>query len=70
MWGLAAYFVDLASAWNCDPNPLVESGLSAKLIERILVTRESVDLDQVWARIEARVLRVLGSDPQSGQLAN
>lgn len=59
MQGLVAYFGDLESAWRADPASLTEAGLGAKLVERVVAARESVDLDQVWAKIEAQGITIL-----------
>jgi DNA processing protein len=59
MHGLVAYFGDLESAWRADPAALTEAGLGAKLIERVISARETVDLDQVCAKIEAQGIQIL-----------
>lgn len=59
MQGLVAYFGDLDSAWVADPASLAEAGLGAKLVERVIAARESVNLDQVWAKIEAQGIKIL-----------
>ncbi|MDP1546298.1 MAG: DNA-processing protein DprA [Anaerolineales bacterium] len=59
MQGLVAYFGDLESAWRSDPFQLAEAGLGAKVVERVLAARESVDLNQVWAKIEAQGIKIL-----------
>lgn len=58
MQGLVAYFGDMESAWNADPAELVQAGLGAKLVERVLGARKQVDLDQVWAKIEAQGIQI------------
>lgn len=57
--GLLAHFGDLESAWNAAPNELVEGGLGAKVIERVLKARENVDLDKVWEKIEKQGIKIL-----------
>ncbi|MCQ3939153.1 MAG: DNA-protecting protein DprA [Chloroflexi bacterium] len=59
MQGLVAYFGDLESAWNADPAELAQAGLGAKLVEKVIGARRQVDLDQVWAKIEAQGIRIL-----------
>ena len=59
MQGLVAYFGDLESAWGADPAALAESGLGAKVVERVLAARQTVNLDQVWARIESQGIKIL-----------
>jgi DNA processing protein len=59
MQGLVAYFGDLESAWRADAFQLGEAGLGAKVVERVLAARESVDLNQVWAKIEAQGIKIL-----------
>lgn len=58
MQGLVAYFGDLESAWKADPAELARAGLGAKLVERVLGARKQVDLDQVWAKIEAQGIQI------------
>jgi DNA processing protein len=59
MHGLIAYFGDLESAWDALPVDLAESGLGAKVIERVIQARESVDLDKVWENIEKQGIKIL-----------
>jgi len=59
MQNLVAYFGDLESAWNASPNELAESGLGAKLIEKVVGARKDINLDQVWAKIEAQGIKIL-----------
>ena len=59
MQGLVSYFGDLESAWNADAAELTASGLGAKLAEKVIVARKQMDLDQVWARIEAQGITIL-----------
>jgi DNA processing protein len=59
MQGLVAYFGDLESAWRAEPADLAQAGLGTKLVERVLGARKQVDLDQVWAKIEAQGIHIL-----------
>lgn len=59
MQNLVAYFGDLESAWTADAPALMEAGLGAKLVEKVLGARKQVDLDQVWAKIEAQGIHIL-----------
>ena len=58
MQGLVAYFGDLETAWNADPAELAEAGLGVKVVERVLGARKQIDLDQVWAKIEAQGIQI------------
>ena len=59
MQGLIAYFGDLDSAWRADPAALAEAGLGAKVIERVVAARQTVNLDQVWTKIESQGIKIL-----------
>lgn len=59
MQNLVAYFGDLESAWNADAQSLAEAGLGAKLIEKVVGARKDINLDQVWAKIEAQGIKIL-----------
>ncbi len=59
MQNLAAYFGDLQAAWNADLNSLIESGLGAKLAEKVISARNAIELDQVLAKIEAQGIHIL-----------
>lgn len=59
MQNLVAYFGDLESAWNADLASLMEAGLGAKLAERVVGAGRQMDLDQVWAKIEAQGINIL-----------
>ncbi|MDD2921580.1 MAG: DNA-processing protein DprA [Anaerolineales bacterium] len=59
MQGLVAYFGDLESAWGADPIQLAESGLGAKVIERVIAARKNADLDQIWEKIESQGIKIL-----------
>ncbi len=56
---LVAHFGDLESAWNAGAAELVESGLGAKLAEKVVGARRQIDLNQAWARIEAGGIKIL-----------
>jgi DNA processing protein len=59
MQGLVARFGDLESAWRADPLSLAQSGLGAKVVERVLAARQKVDLDQVWEKIQSQGIKIL-----------
>ncbi|MBL8063652.1 MAG: DNA-protecting protein DprA [Anaerolineales bacterium] len=59
MQGLVAYFGDLESAWKADPAELTQAGLGVKLVEKVIGARKQVDLNQVWAKIEAQGIKIL-----------
>ncbi|HMZ06549.1 MAG TPA: DNA-processing protein DprA [Anaerolineales bacterium] len=59
MQGLVAYFGDLALAWNADQAELMEAGLGAKLVEKVVAARKQINLEQVWAKIEAQHIKIL-----------
>lgn len=59
MQGLVSYFGDLESAWNADAASLAQAGLGTKVIERVLAARKSVQLEQVWEKIEAQGISIL-----------
>jgi len=53
---------------EASPADLAGAGLGLKLIERVVATRENVDLDQVWEEIEKQEIKILTwqdeADPQ------
>ena len=59
MQALIQHFGDLEVAWNAPPIDLARAGLGLKVIERILQARKSVDLDKLWAKIEAQGIKIL-----------
>jgi len=59
MQALMNHFDNLESAWKAAPIDLSKAGLSRKLIERIVLARDQVDLEKVWARIEAQGIKIL-----------
>ncbi|MDQ2693352.1 MAG: DNA-processing protein DprA [Chloroflexota bacterium] len=56
---LIQHFGDLAEAWQAPPIELARAGLSLKLIERIVLARQNVDLETLWAKIEAQGIKIL-----------
>ena len=59
MQALIQHFGDLKAAWNAAPAQLAEAGLGARLIERILQARGTVDLDKLWEKIAAQGIKIL-----------
>ena len=59
MQALLRHFGELEAAWKAAPVDLAGAGLGLKLIERIVTARSQVDLDKVWARIEAQGIKIL-----------
>src|SRR5829696_1920768 len=59
MQGLLKHFGDLESAWKAAPIDLARAGMGLKVIERILQARQNVDLDKLWAKIEAQGIKIL-----------
>ncbi|NWG34368.1 MAG: DNA-protecting protein DprA [Chloroflexi bacterium] len=59
MQGLIAYFGDLEAAWTAAPSELAQAGLGLKVIERLVAARTTVDLDQIWAKIERQGITIL-----------
>ena len=59
MQALIQHFGDLEVAWNAPPIDLARAGLGLKVIERILQARKNVDLDKLWAKIEAQGIKIL-----------
>jgi DNA processing protein len=56
---LIQHFGDLEIAWRAAPADLTCAGLSLKLIERVVQARENIDLEKVWAKIEAQGIKIL-----------
>ena len=54
MQTLIHHFGDLETAWKANPADLAEAGLGAKLVERIVQARESVDLEKFRSRSPVR----------------
>jgi DNA processing protein len=59
MQALIQHFGDLELAWNAAPIELARAGLGLKVIERIVQARANVDLEKLWARIEAQGIKIL-----------
>ena len=59
MRALLSYFDTLEEAWSANAGQLREAGLSPKLAEAVETLRASVDLEQVWSRIEKQGITVL-----------
>jgi DNA processing protein len=62
---LQAHFGDLALAWQAPADALQAAGLSARLAERVLQVRASVDLDRYMARIATQGIQVLTWDDEA-----
>src|SRR5215211_3453326 len=65
MQALIKHFGDLELAWKAAPIDLARAGLGLKLIERIVQAREQVDLEKLWARIEAQGIKILTWEDQA-----
>ena len=65
MQALIKHFGDLELAWKAAPIELARAGLGLKLIERIVQARGQVDLDKLWARIEAQGIKILTWEDQA-----
>ena len=59
MQALIRHFGDLEVAWKAAPADLAQASLGLKVIERIIQARESVDLEKLWAKIEAQGIKIL-----------
>ncbi|MBN1304163.1 MAG: DNA-processing protein DprA [Anaerolineales bacterium] len=57
--GLLDYFGDLTTAWQAAPHDLVSSGLSAKIVERLIAVRATLDLEDIWKKIDTHSVEVL-----------
>jgi DNA processing protein len=55
-------FGDAESAWKASPAELAAAGLGAKLVERLVEVRSSVDLIQYWEGMQRQGIRVLTWD--------
>lgn len=55
-------FGDLASAWNASPLELTGAGLSPKIVERVLLARQQVNLDDYLASVHAAGISILTWD--------
>lgn len=59
---LLDYFGDAETAWKAPAHELAAAGLSAKLAERVLETRASLDVSLYFEGIEAQGIRILTWD--------
>ena len=59
MQALLKHFGDLEVAWKAAHIDLARAGLGLKLIERIAQARQNVDLEKLWAKIEAQGIQIL-----------
>jgi len=59
---LLNYFGDAESAWKASPIEMVSAGISARLAERVVQVRSSVNLDDYMARVEKDAIRILTWD--------
>ena len=65
MQTLIHHFGDLETAWKANPADLAEAGLGAKLVERIVQARESVDLEKISEQIARQGIQILTWDDDS-----
>jgi DNA processing protein len=65
MQALIRHFGELENAWNAAPIDLARAGLGLKLIERIVQARKNIDLEKLWAKIEAQGIRILTWDDEA-----
>lgn len=56
---LLAAFGDAQTAWEAPVEKLQAVGLGSKILQTLLQIRSEVDLDQVWARLQALQINVL-----------
>src|SRR5512141_2395507 len=59
MQALIQHFGDLEVAWKAAPAELAQAGLSLKLVERVVQARGDIDLEKLWAKIEAQGIKIL-----------
>lgn len=59
MQALIHHFGNMESAWKAAPADLAAAGLGLKLTERIVQARSQVDLNKIWAKIEAQGIKIL-----------
>lgn len=59
---LLDYFGDARSAWNAAPMELSSAGLGPRLVERVVQTRSSVNLDEFMARVEKDGIKIITWD--------
>jgi DNA processing protein len=58
-------FGDASAAWHADAADLRESGLSSKIVDRLLDLRSSLDVGQLWDRIAAQGIHVITCQDES-----
>jgi len=56
---LMDHFGNAADAWQGSSDELRAAGLGAKVIERLLEARKTIDLDQLWDKIIAQGIQIL-----------
>ena len=59
------YFGDPQIAWSAPTEALREAGLSEKVIDHLVKTREKVDLDQLWDDLDKKGISVLIQQDES-----
>ena len=52
-------FGEVRSAWQAPVDELRSAGISPKIVEKLVQLRSQVDLDQVWAQIQAHNIQVI-----------
>lgn len=62
---LIHHFGDLETAWKANPADLAEAGLGAKLVERVIQARESVDLEKISEQIARQGIQILTWDDEA-----
>jgi DNA processing protein len=56
---LINFFGSMEIAWQAPPEALAKAGLSIKIIENLVRIRKTVDLEKIFARIQAQGIQVL-----------
>lgn len=64
MQALADFYGNLEIAWNAPYDSLIETGLSARICDRIVQLRSQVDLEKYWQRIIGQGIQVLVRDDE------
>ena len=59
MRALLDLFGDALAAWQAPASDLQRAGMGSKTLETLLKVRSSIDLDQVWDRIQAQNIAVI-----------
>ncbi len=62
---LIQHFGDLETAWKANPIDLAGAGLGAKLVERVIQARESVDLEKISEQIARQGIHILTWEDES-----